>query len=156
MKLKKEKLNRCIKNLLKEKYNLSKEDFISSDFEIVSSLKLRYFGIDKTMVAGYGQDDKCCVYVALRAILDSNDNNNISNCAVFTDKEETSSSGATGAKSLFFENIVLQLLNITGYASLLDLRITLSKSILLSCDVSSAMDSLFGNVSDKNNCAKFN
>lgn len=87
MKLKKEKLNRCIESLLKEKYNLSEEDFISSEFEIVPSLKPRDFGIDRTMVAGCGQDNKCCVYVALRAILDSNDNNNIANCVVFTDKD---------------------------------------------------------------------
>ena len=97
-------------NILKEKYDFEEEDFLSAEIEIVPSGKARDYGIDRSMVAGYGHDDRVCAYTSLMAILDM-DIPEYTSCAILVDKEEIGSVGATGAHSLFFENIISELLS---------------------------------------------
>lgn len=100
------------------------------------------------MVAGYGHDDRVCAYTSLTAILDS-DVSEYTSCAILVDKEEIGSVGATGAHSLFFENTVAELLLKMGIDSFVQTRLTMSRSKMLSSDVSAGVDPLFVNVNDK-------
>lgn len=140
--------------LLKEKYDIEEEDFISSELEIVPAGGARDYGLDRSMVAGYGHDDRVCAYTSLKAILDV-ENPEDTACCILVDKEEIGSVGATGAKSLFFENVVAQALSLIGKTSYLDLKTTMTNSKMLSSDVSAALDPLYLSVSDKKNNAKF-
>lgn len=138
--------------LLKEKYDIEEEDFVSAEIEVVPSGKARDYGLDRSMVAGYGHDDRVCAYTSLTAILDSNVSEYTS-CAILVDKEEIGSVGATGAHSLFFENTVAELLLKMGIDSFVQTRLAMSRSKMLSSDVSAGVDPLFVNVNDKKNAA---
>lgn len=141
-----------ILKLLKDKYDIEEEDFVSAEIEVVPSGKARDYGLDRSMVAGYGHDDRVCAYTSLTAILDSNVSEYTS-CAILVDKEEIGSVGATGAHSLFFENTVAELLLKMGIDSFVQTRLTMSRSKMLSSDVSAGVDPLFVNVNDKKNAA---
>ncbi len=140
--------------LLKEKYDIEEEDFVSSELEVVPAGKARDFGFDRSMVAGYGHDDRVCSYTSLKAILDI-ETPEYTSCCILVDKEEIGSVGATGAHSLFFENIIAELLSLTGRTNYLDLKHAMTNSLMLSSDVSAALDPLYTSVSDKKNNAKF-
>lgn len=139
--------------LLKEKYDIEEEDFVSAEIEVVPSGKARDYGLDRSMVAGYGHDDRVCAYTSLTAILDSNVSEYTS-CAILVDKEEIGSVGATGAHSLFFENTVAELLNLNGDYNELKLKRCLAHSRMLSSDVNAAFDPLYSDVF-KNNSSSF-
>ncbi len=143
-----------ILKLLKEKYNIEEEDFVSSELEVVPAGKARDYGFDRSMVAGYGHDDRACAYTSFKAILDI-DTPKYTACTILVDKEEIGSVGATGAQSLFFENTIAELLALTGKTNYLDLKHTMTNSKMLSSDVSAALDPLYDSVSDKKNNAKF-
>ena len=138
--------------ILKEKYDFEEEDFLSAEIEIVPSGKARDYGIDRSMVAGYGHDDRVCAYTSLMAILDINDPVYTS-CAILVDKEEIGSVGATGAQSLFFENTISELLAKQGVDSFVKTRKALANSKMLSSDVSAGVDPLYLSVNDKKNAA---
>lgn len=138
--------------LLKEKYDIEEEDFVSAEIEVVPSGKARDYGLDRSMVAGYGHDDRVCAYTSLTAILDS-DVSEYTCCAILVDKEEIGSVGATGAHSLFFENTVAEMLLKMGIDSFVQTRLTMSRSKMLSSDVSAGVDPLFVSVNDKKNAA---
>ena len=138
--------------ILKEKYDFEEEDFLSAEIEIVPSGKARDYGIDRSMVAGYGHDDRVCAYTSLMAILDINDPEYTS-CAILVDKEEIGSVGATGAQSLFFENTISELLAKQGVDSFVKTRKALANSKMLSSDVSAGVDPLYLSVIDKKNAA---
>ena len=121
--------------ILKEKYDFEEEDFLSAEIEIVPSGKARDYGIDRSMVAGYGHDDRVCAYTSLMAILDI-DLPEYTSCCILVDKEEIGSVGATGAHSLFFENIVSELLSKQGVDSFIKTRKAMANSKMLSSDVS--------------------
>jgi len=140
--------------LLKEKYDIEEEDFVSSELEVVPAGKARDFGFDRSMVAGYGHDDRVCSYTSLKAILDI-ETPEYTSCCILVDKEEIGSVGATGAHSLFFENIIAELLALTGKTNYLDMKHAMTNSLMLSSDVSAALDPLYTSVSDKKNNAKF-
>ena len=125
---------------------------MSAEIEVVPSGKARDYGLDRSMVAGYGHDDRVCAYTSLTAILDS-DVSEYTSCAILVDKEEIGSVGATGAHSLFFENTVAELLLKMGIDSFVQTRLTMSRSKMLSSDVSAGVDPLFVNVNDKKNAA---
>jgi len=147
------KLN--ILRLLKEKYNIEEEDLLSAEIEVVPAGKARDFGLDRSMVAGYGHDDRCCAYTSLIALLDTKDVEYTS-CCCLVDKEEIGSVGATGAQSLFFENTIAKVAEILGKDSPLYVaRKTLENSKMLSSDVSAGVDPLYLSVSDKKNAAYF-
>lgn len=141
-----------ILKLLKEKYDIEEEDFVSAEIEVVPSGKARDYGLDRSMVAGYGHDDRVCAYTSLTAILDS-EVSEYTSCAILVDKEEIGSVGATGAHSLFFENTVAELLLKMGIDSFIQTRLTMSRSKMLSSDVSAGVDPLFVSVNDKKNAA---
>ncbi len=141
-----------ILSILKEKYNIEEEDFISAELEIVPSGKARDYGLDRSMVAGYGHDDRVCAYTSLAAVLDVS-NVEYTSCCILVDKEEVGSPGATGAQSLYFENTVAEMLALNGKNSFLDVRRTLKNSKMLSSDVSAGYDPLYAGVNDRKNSA---
>ena len=141
-----------ILKLLKDKYDIEEEDFVSAEIEVVPSGKARDYGLDRSMVAGYGHDDRVCAYTSLTAILDV-DVCDYTCCTILVDKEEIGSVGATGAQSLFFENTVGEMLVKMGIDSFVQTRLTLSRSKMLSSDVSAGVDPLYVSVNDKKNAA---
>ena len=128
------------------------EDFLSAEIEIVPSGKARDYGIDRSMVAGYGHDDRVCAYTSLMAILDM-EMPDYTSCCILVDKEEIGSVGATGAQSLFFENTVSELLLKQGTDSFVKTRKAMANSKMLSSDVSAGVDPLYLSVNDKKNAA---
>lgn len=141
-----------ILKLLKDKYDIEEEDFLSAEIEVVPSGKARDYGLDRSMIAGYGHDDRVCAYTSLTAILDM-DVCDYTCCTILVDKEEIGSVGATGAQSLFFENTIGEMLVKMGIDSFVQTRLTLSRSKMLSSDVSAGVDPLFVSVNDKKNAA---
>lgn len=141
-----------ILKLLKDKYDIEEEDFVSAEIEVVPSGKARDYGLDRSMIAGYGHDDRVCAYTSLTAILDM-DVCDYTCCTILVDKEEIGSVGATGAQSLFFENTVGEMLVKMDIDSFVQTRLTLSRSKMLSSDVSAGVDPLFVSVNDKKNAA---
>lgn len=141
-----------ILKLLKDKYDIEEEDFVSAEIEVVPSGKARDYGLDRSMIAGYGHDDRVCAYTSLTAILDM-DVCDYTCCTILVDKEEIGSVGATGAHSLFFENTIGEMLVKMGIDSFVQTRVTLSRSKMLSSDVSAGVDPLYVSVNDKKNAA---
>ncbi len=149
---KKEAVKENILKLLKEKYDVEEEDFLSAELEIVPAGKSRDCGLDRSMVAGYGQDDRVCAYTSFLAMLEM-ENPKRTSCCLLTDKEEIGSVGATGMQSRFFENSVAELLEGMGCYSEMTLRRTLKNSFMLSSDVSAGYDPAYGEAFEKKNAA---
>lgn len=141
-----------ILELLKEKYNVEEEDFISAEIEIVPAGKARDCGLDRSMIIGYGQDDRVCAFASLFAML-KNKILKRTTCCILVDKEEIGSVGATGMQSKFFENMVAELMDRTGEYSELKVRRMLSNSRMLSSDVSAGYDPLFPDKYEQKNSA---
>ena len=131
---------------------MEEEDFMSAELEVVPAGRAREMGFDRSMIMAYGQDDKVCAYTSLAAMLEM-DKLDKTACCLLVDKEEIGSVGATGAHSLFFENTVAELLLKMGIDSFVQTRLTMSRSKMLSSDVSAGVDPLFVNVNDKKNAA---
>ena len=138
--------------LLNEKYDFEEEDFISAELEIVPAGPARDYGLDRSMVAGYGHDDRVCAYTSLRAVLDAG-KCEYTTCAILVDKEEVGSIGATGAHSKFFENTVAELINLSTTYSELKVRHAMENTKMLSSDVSAGFDPLYAGVNDPKNAA---
>ncbi len=148
----KEPVKKYILNILEEKYGITEEDFLSADLTAVPAGEARDYGLDKSMIAGYGHDDKVCAYTSLRAVVDTADCE-YTTCAVLVDKEEVGSIGATGADSMWFENTIAELLYLEGKDSNLAVRHALQNSKMLSSDVSCAVDPLYAFANEpKNSC----
>lgn len=142
--------------ILNEKYGIEEEDFLSAEIEVVPAGKARSYGLDSSMVAGYGHDDRCCAYTSLMAILDLKEIPERTSCCILVDKEEVGSIGATGAQSRFFENTIATLLVKANENSPLALRNALNNSKMLSSDVSAGVDPLFLEVNELKNSAYLN
>lgn len=140
--------------ILKDQYNIEEEDFLSAEIEVVPAGAARETGIDKSMIMAYGQDDRVCAYTSLMAMLEV-DSVERTTCCLLTDKEEIGSVGATGMRSMFFENSVAELMNAMGDFNELSLRRCLASSCMLSSDVNAAYDPLFASAFDKNNASYF-
>ena len=145
----KEAVKKNVLAILKEKYAILEDDFISSELEIVPAFPARDLGLDRSMVIGYGQDDRSCSYACLESILKV-DKPKKTTCVIFTDKEEIGSMGSTGMESHFFVNTIADI------CLLLDekegsYRRVLSKAKMLSCDVTAGADPLYKSASNKNN-----
>ena len=150
---KKEKVQAFTLKLLKEQYGIEEKDFLSAELEIVPAGEAREAGLDRSMVLGYGQDDRVCAFSSLEAILEVQDLKR-TGCCILVDKEEIGSVGATGMQSRFFENAVAELLALTaGAYNDLILRRCLANSRMLSSDVSSAFDPTYAASFDKKNVA---
>jgi aspartyl aminopeptidase len=149
----KEPVKANILKLLKDKYDIEEEDFISAEIEIVPAGPARDYGLDRSMVAGYGHDDRSCAYTSLMALLDTKKVNKTA-CCILVDKEEIGSVGATGAQSLFFENAIAKLLALAGNDHpLWAARLAMENSEMLSSDVSAGYDPLYASVNDPKNAA---
>lgn len=138
--------------ILKEKYGVEEEDFVSAELEVVPAGKARDMGIDRSMILSYGQDDRICAYTSLEAILEV-ENPERTSCCLLVDKEEIGSVGATGMTSRFFENTVAELMDRVGQYSELALRRCLSRSRMLSSDVSAGYDPIYGSAFEKKNAS---
>ncbi len=143
-----------ILKILKEKYGIEEDDFLSAELEAVPAGEAKNYGLDSSMIMGYGQDDRVCAYPSFKAMMNLNVTERTA-CCLLVDKEEIGSVGATGMRSRFFENAVAELYNLCGGYSELLLRRCLSNSNMLSSDVSAAFDPNFGEVMDKKNSAFF-
>ena len=153
----KEPVKKNVLKLLEKKYGIEEEDLVSAEIEIVPAGPARDYGLDKSMVAGYGHDDRVCAYTSLKAILDTDPAKvEYTSCCILVDKEEIGSVGATGAQSLFFENTIAKLAELLGGKHpVFDARIAMENSKMLSSDVSAAFDPLYPQVNDPKNAAYF-
>ena len=150
----KESVKANILKLLEDKYQITEEDFLSAELEIVPAGKAKNSGIDSSMIMAYGQDDRVCAYTSLAAMLEVEDPERTT-CCLLVDKEEIGSVGATGMQSRFFENVTAEVMERTGKYSELLLRRCLANSCMLSSDVSAAFDPLFAGSFEKKNAAYF-
>ena len=141
-----------ILKLLKEKYDFEEDDFVSAEIEVVPAGKARDYGLDRSMVAGYGHDDRICAYTSMMAQLETE---SVKRTAVtlLVDKEEVVSIGATGQHSRFFENTVAEVMDRLGEYSELNVRRALKNSKMLSSDVSAAFDPNYAAVNEEKNSA---
>ena len=149
----KETVKKNMLSILKEAYDVEEEDFISAELEVVPAGKAREAGFDRSMILSYGQDDRVCAFSSLKAMLEVKKETERTSCCILVDKEEIGSVGATGMQSRFFENVVAEVMNLTGEYSELNVRRCLSSSCMLSSDVSSAFDPAFAASFDKKNVA---
>ena len=150
----KEKVKANIMNLLSKEYGIEEEDFLSAEIEVVPAGEARDYGFDRSMIMGYGHDDRVCAYPSFEAMLVSEDPEITSVC-LLVDKEEIGSVGASGMQSRFFENTVAEVMAAAGSYSELALRRALANSKVLSSDVSAAFDPNFPSVMTKRNTAYF-
>ncbi|MBQ3272553.1 MAG: aminopeptidase [Solobacterium sp.] len=141
-------------DLLKKQYDIEEDDFVSAEIEVVPAEAPRDYGLDRSMVLGYGHDDRVCAYTSMRAILEMKKPERTS-CCILVDKEEIGSVGATGMQSRWFESILARLLAMQGSESLVALNDCLTRSKMLSSDVSAAFDPNYPEVNDPKNCAYF-
>ncbi|MBQ7482203.1 MAG: aminopeptidase [Lachnospiraceae bacterium] len=146
----KDKVKNNILEILKKTYDIDEEDFLSAELEVVPAGRAREAGLDRSMILGYGQDDRVCAYPSLRAILEAGEVKKTA-CCILVDKEEIGSVGATGMKSRFFENCVAEIMSMMGSYSELALRRCLASSCMLSSDVSAGFDPTYASAFDKKN-----
>lgn len=143
-----------ILKLLKEQYDMEEEDFLSAELEVVPAGRAREAGFDRSMILGYGQDDRVCAYTSLAAMLEIGQTERTA-CCILVDKEEIGSVGATGMQSRFFENMVAEVMELAGEYSELNVRRCLAASDMLSSDVSAAFDPTYASAFEKKNAAYF-
>ena len=150
----KESVKAAMLRIFKEKYGIEEEDFFSAELEIVPAGPARDYGMDRSMIMGYGHDDRVCAYPSLIALLNTPQVTRTGVC-ILVDKEEIGSVGATGMHSRFFENMVAEVMDRCGDYSELKLRRALANSYMLSSDVSAAYDPNYASVFEKKNSAFF-
>lgn len=150
----KDAVKKNILAILKDKYGIEEEDFLSAELEAVPAGPARDYGIDRSMIIGYGHDDRVCAYPSLIALINSGKTKRTGVC-ILVDKEEIGSVGATGMQSRFFENMVAEVMDRCGEYSELKLRRALANSYMLSSDVSAAYDPNYASVFEKKNSAFF-
>lgn len=146
----KDPVKALVLNILKEDYDMEEEDFLSAELEVVPAGKAREAGFDRSMILGYGQDDRVCAFASLYAMLLTPDVERTA-CCVLVDKEEIGSVGATGMTSMYFENVIAELINLEGNYSGLAVRRCLANSCMLSSDVNAAFDPSYASAFEKKN-----
>ena len=149
----KEPVKAAVMKLLNEKYGFEEEDFLSAEIEVVPAGKARDFGLDRSMILGYGHDDRVCAYASLEALFSVEGVPEHTCLCLLSDKEEIGSVGATGMQARYFENAMAELMNCMGDYSELKLRRALAACRMLSCDVSAGYDPNFASVFEKKNAA---
>lgn len=149
----KDRSKKIILALFKEMYGIDESDFESAELEIVPAGKARDMGLDRSMILGYGQDDRSCAFASVAAMMEMRAGKRTT-CCLCVDKEEIGSVGATGMASNLFENMVAEVISRTDTAySELTLRRCLANSYMLSSDVNSAYDPMNANLYDKDNAS---
>ena len=149
----KDKVKSRVLQILKDKYGFEEEDFLSAEIEVVPAGRSRDFGLDRSMVIGYGHDDRVCAYAELDAMLGIEGIPEYTCCCILADKEEIGSVGATGMQAKYFENAVAEIMDKCGDYSELKLRKALASSKMLSCDVSAGFDPSYAYAFEKKNAA---
>jgi aspartyl aminopeptidase len=150
----KELVKANIASILEKTYGIDEDDFLSAEIEVVPAGAARDYGFDRSMIMGYGHDDRVCAYPSFRATLEVKKPEYTSVC-LLVDKEEIGSVGASGMQSKFFENCVAELVNLSDDYSELKVRRALKNSKVLSSDVSAAFDPNYPSVMEKRNSAYF-
>ena len=149
----KEPVKQYVLKLLADKYGIVENDFISAELEVVPAFKARDIGIDRSMIGAYGQDDRASAFTLLQALSDL-ENPRRSCLAIFTDKEEIGSEGATGIKSAFMHLFLDEILEWQGMeANEAKLRKMLFNSKALSADVNGALNPTFQDAHERQNAA---
>ena len=150
-----EKVKLNILDILNRKYGITERDFISAEIELVPAFRCRSLGFDESLIAGYGQDDKVCVYTSLTAILGIENPRKTAVC-LLADKEEIGSMGNTGMESNVFSTFLSEILNKLNInrPNLLDKVLCNSK--MLSADVDAGLDPIYTSVADLNNACYLN
>ena len=138
---------------LKKEYGVDEEDFLSAELEVVPAGESRECGLDRSMILGYGQDDRVCAFPSLFDMFETEEPEKTT-CCILVDKEEIGSVGATGMHSRFFEDTVAEVVALTG-GNALHVRRALGNSAMLSSDVSAAFDPLYADAFEKKNSAYF-
>lgn len=151
---KENKVKDYILNILKQKYNIEEDDFLSAEIEVVPAGQARDFGLDRSMIMAYGQDDSVCAYTSLEAFLQFNNVKRTASC-ILVDKEEIGSVGATGMESHFYDNAIAEICALMGNDSPLAVRRVLKNSRMLSSDVNAAYDPLYKEVMEDRNATFF-
>ncbi len=147
-----EPVKRLLLDILSERYGIDEEDFLSAEIEVVPAGPARDMGLDRSMILGYGQDDRVCAYTSLAAQLEIERVERTS-CTLLVDKEEIGSVGASGMTSRFFENALAEIMELAGEGGPLKLRRALAASRMLSSDVSAGFDTLYADRFEKKNAA---
>ena len=149
---------KMVLKILKEKYNIDANDFLSAELEVVPAGKSRDCGFDGSLILGYGQDDRVCAFTSFQALMDSEESGKTL-CCLCVDKEEIGSVGGTGMASHLFENMVAKLIEkahgASGYSDFI-VRSCLENSFMLSSDVNAAYDPQNGDLYDKDNASFLN
>ncbi len=148
----KEPVKQLLLNLLAERYGIEEEDLLSAELEIVPAGPARDMGLDRSMILGYGHDDRVCAYTSLEAML-AVEKVERTSCCLLVDKEEIGSVGATGMQAHYFENALAEVMALTGEESPLALRRALANSRMLSSDVSAGFDPAYAGQFEEKNSA---
>lgn len=151
----KDRVKANILQILAEEYQIEEDDFVSAEIEVVPAGEARDYGFDRSMIMGYGHDDRVCAYPSFLAMLDLGAVPQRTSVCLLVDKEEVGSVGATGMHSRFFENMTAEVMHAAGQYSELALRRAMANSKVLSSDVSAAFDPNYPAVSEKKNAAYF-
>ena len=150
----KDAVKKALLKLLKDEYDIEEDDFVSAEIEAVPAGKARDAGLDRSMILGYGHDDRCCAYPSALAMMEVADVKTTA-CGLFVDKEEIGSVGATGMESHFFEDMMREVLDRMGLCSEINLTRCFRNSRMLSSDVNAALDPLYADKFEKQNASKF-
>ena len=148
----KDLVKRGVLAILEEQLGIDEEDLLSAELEVVPAGAARDLGFDRSMILGYGQDDRSCAYTSLVAQLDVKEVKRTSVC-LLVDKEEIGSVGATGMRSRFFEDTLAEVLELAGVHGELALRRCLRESDMLSSDVSAGFDPTFASAFEAKNAS---
>lgn len=151
----KDAVKKNVLSVLNKKYGIVEDDFLSAEIEVVPAGKARDFGLDRSMIMAYGQDDKVCAYTSLKAFLDVGSCYRTISC-ILVDKEEIGSMGATGMESSFYENAIQEICVLMNHNDVTAVSRVLSNSFMLSSDVNAAYDPLYPEVMDKRSASYFN
>ena len=149
----KDKVKAAVLEILKEKYGIEEEDFLSAEIEAVPAGRSRDMGLDRSMITGYGHDDRVCAYAEVEAMFAVKGTPKYTCCCILADKEEIGSVGATGMRARYFENAVAEIMDRCGCYSELSLRRALTACRMLSCDVSAGYDPSYAEAFEKKNAA---
>ena len=141
----------AVMSLLNDRYGITEEDFLSAELEVVPAFEVRDIGLDRSLIGGYGHDDRVCAYAELKAMFDMKPPAKTAVC-ILADKEEIGSTGATGMQSNAFECFMEDLCA----AQNADLRRCMEKSLCISADVCNAYDPIYPEVHEKRNNARLN
>ncbi len=145
------KTKTAVMKILNEKYGINEEDFFTAELSIVPAMKAKDVGLDRSLIAAFGHDDRICAYPCFTALLEAKDLKKTSLC-IFADREEVGSMGVTGMRSAFFADVLRALCESTGANP----RIAFKNSACISSDVSAAYDPNFPSVFEKNNSGFIN